>query len=80
MAADLSRQWGPPLETLDPLTGSSGAALFPIWTPTGRELVFNSARGGGTNLYQRAADGTGEVKQLAETTETFYPSSISHDG
>ena len=42
--------------------------------------MFASERGGSFNLYQRAADGTGSVKRLTETTDLQFPSSISPDG
>ena len=54
--------------------------MYSIWTPESREVVFTSSRGGSFNLYRRAADGTGTVKQLIESTEDLFPSSISPDG
>src|SRR5262249_4369665 len=40
--------------TFDPLPDS-----FPLWTPDGRRLIFASGNISTTNLYWRAADGTG---------------------
>ena len=72
--------WDLGRETLDRLTRDPGLETYSIWTPDSREVVFGSGRGGTFDLYQMAADGTGEVKQLTETTESLYPSSISPDG
>ena len=49
-----------------------------MWTPDGRRIIFSSNRDGDSALYARAADGTGNVERLSETTGR--PQSISPDG
>ena len=72
--------WDLARETLDRLTLDPTADLYAVWTPDSREVVFGSIRGGTFDLYQRAADGTGAVKPLTESTDGLFPSSISPDG
>ncbi len=72
--------WDLGRETLDRLTRDPGMDMHSIWTPDSREVVYSSVRGGTFDVYQRAADGTGEVMQLTETAENLFPSSISPDG
>ena len=72
--------WDLGRETLDRLTRDPGQNLYSVWTPDSREVVFGSNRGGTFDVYQRAADGTGAVKPLTESTDGLFPSSISPDG
>lgn len=54
-----------------------------MWTPDGRRLVFASQRAGGgrpLKIYWKAADGTGVVEQLTESTNIQMPISFSPDG
>jgi Tol biopolymer transport system component len=38
-----------------------GTSAYPIWTPDGTRLTYNSTRSGGVlNIFWRAADGSGE--------------------
>ena len=53
---------------------------FPLWTPDGERVVFNSPRDGANNLYWKAADGTGQVDRLTTSGNTQAPSDISPDG
>ncbi|HEY5622396.1 MAG TPA: protein kinase [Gammaproteobacteria bacterium] len=58
---------------------------FPVWTPNGQRIVFNTAGGragtiGGSRLNWRASDGTGQVETLAESAFQLYPSSVLPDG
>lgn len=53
---------------------------FGIWTPDGTRIIFSSTRDGSQNLYWRAADGTGTVERLTESSNTQWPNSISPDG
>src|SRR6185503_1578864 len=52
-----------------------------IWSPDGSRLIFNSARKGRLDVYQKAATGAGaEDVIFADNTNNKYPSSWSPDG
>jgi serine/threonine protein kinase/Tol biopolymer transport system component len=51
-----------------------------VWSPDGKRLIFNANRkGGGYDLYERNADGSGEVL-VVESNQTKNPNSWSPDG
>jgi Tol biopolymer transport system component len=62
-----------------PFTTDGNANRSAVWSPDGNRLVFNSRRKGEIDLYQRAADGTGEELLFASDLEET-PSSWSLDG
>ena len=66
--------------TLAPLTSASG--IRPLWSPSGRQVVFASRRGGFFGLYRRNADGTGDAERLHadETSRTLNVSTWGADG
>ncbi len=70
-------------ETLTRLTFDPGEDEFPVWSPDGKRIAFSSSRGGGstseTDLYWRAADGTGTADRLAEFDGQIFPSSFLPD-
>jgi len=74
---DLARQ------TLTRLTFDPGEDEFPIWSPDGKRIAFSTTRNGGstfqTNLDWVAADGTGQVEQLARGEHQTFPGSFSPD-
>jgi serine/threonine-protein kinase len=72
--------WNFAPETLTRLTDTPGRDGFPVWTPDSRWLIFGSARGASTNLFRRAADGTGSVDRLTESRRIQFPYSVSPDG
>ena len=51
-----------------------------MWTPDSQRLIFGSAQSASTNLFRRAADGTGPVDRLTESRKIQFPYSISPDG
>ena len=51
-----------------------------LWSPDGQYIAFSSARLGGTNLYRKRADGSGDVERLTQSKETEFVSSWSGDG
>ena len=67
---DLARQ------TLSRRTFDPANDFFPVWTPDGRRLVYNSARGSGPTLFWQPADGTG----AAEALGNGFPSGMTPDG
>ena len=55
--------------------------LFPIWTPDGQRVVFDSHRDEPVlGLFWKAADGTGSVDRLMQTEHDAMPCCWSADG
>jgi Tol biopolymer transport system component/tRNA A-37 threonylcarbamoyl transferase component Bud32 len=53
---------------------------YPIWSPDSARLVFSSNRNGESDLYQKAASGSGGEQALLRSAETKRPNSWSPDG
>ena len=54
---------------------------FPLWTPDGKRITFQSNRlGGASKMYWKAADGTGVAEQLSEGELPHTAHSFSPDG
>ena len=66
-------------DTLTRLTFDEANDGRPLWTPDGSRVVFQSSRDGG-GLFWRAADGTGDVEQLLESSDFPRPYDWSADG
>ena len=62
------------------LTFHSANDFFPIWTPDGEWVVFNSFRGGSVEIFRKAADGTGDAERLTNNPNFKAPYSFSLDG
>ena len=68
-------------DTLTQLTFDPGQDAFPVWTPDGRHIVFSSNRANPvSNLYWVNADGTGDVMQLTDGSESHFASSWHPSG
>ena len=67
-------------ETLTRLTFAPGRDQYPVWTPDGRQVAFSSERDGTSNLYWKAADGTGAVERLYESENAQVPYAFTPDG
>ena len=65
--------------TLTRLTFDEAFDGFPLWSPDGSRVVFQSLREGG-GLSWKAADGTGEVERLLEHPDAPTPYGWSADG
>ncbi len=72
---DLSR------ETLSRFTFDPAVDDYPVWTPDGQRLVFQSSRQGAQgDLFWKKADGTGQVELLKTLASRQEPHSFSRDG
>src|SRR5262245_14241014 len=72
--------WDLRRQNLTRLTLDAGQDRFPVWTPDGQRIVFNSNRGGALNLWWQAADGTGVAQRLTTSSNNQFPSGITPDG
>ena len=62
--------------TFDPATDH-----YPVWTPDGQRIVFDSGRVGAShNLFWKAADGTGQAERLTTSPKQHTAHSFSPDG
>jgi Tol biopolymer transport system component len=67
-------------KTMTRLTLDDAKDYTPIWTSDSQWIVFGSARNGQFGIYRKAADGTGEVVQLAsDQDKEIWPWSWSGD-
>ena len=57
--------WDLARETLTQLTFHEAVDDYPLWTPDGEHVVFQSTREGG-GVFWKAADGTGQVERLKD--------------
>ena len=53
---------------------------FPVWTPDGKRVAFQSNRAGPLNLFWKPADGSGPEQRLTTGEHADNPSSWSPDG
>ena len=60
----------------------TGQNRFPIWSPDGQRVAFQSDREGDLAIFQQRADGTGPVERLTtpEPGDAHMPESWSPDG
>ena len=67
-------------ETLTRLTFDPAPDFRPAWTPDGLQVAFGSLRDGIRSTFWKAADGTGTVERLIESTNVAIPLTFSPDG
>jgi serine/threonine protein kinase len=54
---------------------------YPLWTPDGKRIAFAKRAASGTEVYWKAADGTGEEEKIGSApNRVFLPWSWSSDG
>jgi len=72
--------WDLARTTLTPITFDPALETYPVWTPDGGRVVFSSERAGARNLFWQAADGTGAVERLTDSTNQKVATAVSPDG
>jgi serine/threonine-protein kinase len=72
--------WDFPRETLRRLTFDPAGDGMAVWTPDGRQIVFQSRRAGVSSVFKQAADGTGAVERLSTSETPQWSTSITPDG
>jgi eukaryotic-like serine/threonine-protein kinase len=73
---ELARPWSSAVR----MTVAPGNDWFPVWTPSGRQIVFGSWRGGRfSNLYILDLD-SGSTERLTESPDMQCPTSMTPDG
>ena len=73
--------WDFAQETLRRLTFDPAGDGMSVWTPDGRQIIFESGRAGNiSSVYEQAADGTGTVNRLSTSSTPQWSTSITPDG
>jgi Tol biopolymer transport system component len=73
--------WDLAREMLTRVTTDPGLDQSPLWTPDGRDLIFTSQAGGVAGaLFRQAADGTGLVDRLTDSSTIRRATSFLPDG
>ncbi|MCP5119464.1 MAG: hypothetical protein GY953_52360, partial [bacterium] len=62
------------------LSSSVHTDFRPIWSSSGKEIIFTSGRRGRNGIYRKAADGSGEAELLYATEAQAFASDLSRDG
>ncbi len=62
------------------LTVGPADSEFPVWSPDGSQILFDSVRNGTANLYVKASNGASREKLLLGSPATKYPNDWSADG
>jgi eukaryotic-like serine/threonine-protein kinase len=67
--------------TKERLTFGAGTKNYPVWTPDGKTIYYSSNAQGLNHIFARAADGSGEERQVFGLDNSFdIPGSIAPDG
>lgn len=73
--------WDLMRKTVTQLTFDESGNGMPLWTPDGRQVLYQTSRSGSQyELNVKAADGTGNVQKLGTFSFMLVPSSWSGDG
>jgi Tol biopolymer transport system component/predicted Ser/Thr protein kinase len=67
-------------DTPSRLSFLAGLNRWPVWTPDGKSIVFQSANPVTPGLYWIRSDGSGEAQRLTDGTLHEFPYSFSPDG
>ena len=60
------------------LTFANSTETEQVWSPDGQELMFSSNRGGTDALFRKAADGSGDERQVAKYDTPLWSSGWGH--
>jgi len=63
-------------DTLTRLTFGPGVSIYPMWSPDGRYILFQSAGG----IFWTRSDGSGKPQPLTQSKNLQYPWSFTPDG
>ena len=66
--------------TLTRLTFDPSNDEYGHWMPDGQHVVFGSGRGGVTNIYRKAADGTGTAEPVTQSEHHLRLNAVTPDG
>ena len=72
--------WDFLLKTLRLLTFDASGDGMSVWTPDGRQIIYESRRTGTVSVFKQAADGTGTIDRLSTSAIPQWPTSITADG
>src|SRR5439155_24574460 len=67
-------------DTPSRLSFLAGANRCPVWTPDGKNIVFQSTNSPAPGLYWIRSDGSGEAQRLTDGKDYQFPFSFSPDG
>jgi eukaryotic-like serine/threonine-protein kinase len=62
------------------LTFGPVSNTFPVWSPDGKWIIYNSDRNGHSNFYRKSSDGSGAEELLLTSDQVVLPSDWSRDG
>jgi len=62
------------------LTFGPVSNTFPVWSPDGKWIAYNSDRNGHANLYRKPSDGSGAEELLLTDEQVTVPTDWSRDG
>jgi Tol biopolymer transport system component len=69
-------------ETFDRLTSDSSANIYPLWSPEGKHISFNSNREGFGAIWQKGGNGNDDKVELVfkEEARSIYQTDWANDG
>jgi serine/threonine-protein kinase len=72
--------YDPQRDTMSRLTYTTQGGLYPVWSPDGKHIVFQSRSDGLVSIKWIRSDGGGEAQLLLESKNELRPGSFSPDG
>jgi serine/threonine protein kinase/Tol biopolymer transport system component len=59
------------------LTFNTSVEDFPVWSPDGKRILYNSTAGGGQNMYSKMSSGAGDETELLKSASVRRPTDWS---